>query len=287
MTDDTRSQSGWSEASETDRIVFTMLSNADRIDMSSIPRPGETGRASPRIVEEPLPTIAETTEHAVQEMPPPPSLGSPVPLASDLPPPPQAVLSPSRPVAPNHDDAYYGTSSRARDDAMRHDTTRDTVQDTTSPAPVAPRLTPRRMPTARNDISSSGGVGTTFEAPAAPPPPHYEAPAAPPPSTRPRRRRTTTSRGSGGVDSHLLKDEDMMANKVLVDIQNLESRDSHDSSVDVTIDRDMTRELRRRILAADERNQVAMMKNGMRLFLTGIEMVNNRLGLTRSGGVVE
>ena len=42
---------------------------------------------------------------------------------------------------------------------------------------------------------------------------------------------------------------------------------------------DMTLEVRRLTLAMDETSNVDMMKDGLRLALTGIELVNNRIGL--------
>ena len=42
---------------------------------------------------------------------------------------------------------------------------------------------------------------------------------------------------------------------------------------------DMMLEIRRLTLAMDEASNVNMMRDGLRLFVTGIEMINNRIGL--------
>jgi hypothetical protein len=42
---------------------------------------------------------------------------------------------------------------------------------------------------------------------------------------------------------------------------------------------DLMLEMRRHTLAIDERSNVNMMRDGMRLMITGIEMLNSRLGL--------
>tara|TARA_B110001452_G_C15073206_1_gene374588 strand:- start:172 stop:771 length:600 start_codon:yes stop_codon:yes gene_type:complete len=42
---------------------------------------------------------------------------------------------------------------------------------------------------------------------------------------------------------------------------------------------DMMLEVRRHAMSEDEKKNVSMMKDGLRMFVTGIELVNNRLGL--------
>ena len=42
---------------------------------------------------------------------------------------------------------------------------------------------------------------------------------------------------------------------------------------------DMLLEVRRHVMAEDEKKNVEFMRDGLRLFVTGIEVVNNRLGL--------
>ena len=37
MEDDTRTEAAWSSASHTDRLVFNLLSNSDRLDMERVP----------------------------------------------------------------------------------------------------------------------------------------------------------------------------------------------------------------------------------------------------------
>ena len=68
---------------------------------------------------------------------------------------------------------------------------------------------------------------------------------------------------------------------VLLDLEQLKSQGvklTREWNMDDDLD-DMTLELRRHILAMDERSNVNMMRDGMRLLVTGIEMVNKRIGL--------
>lgn len=61
MADDALSQVAWSEFSETDRMLFTVLSNPERIDVAALP--AQPLRYDDRIEE--LPRITEEEPRAV------------------------------------------------------------------------------------------------------------------------------------------------------------------------------------------------------------------------------
>ena len=68
---------------------------------------------------------------------------------------------------------------------------------------------------------------------------------------------------------------------LLYDLQQLEGRGvrlTRTYTVDDSVD-DMTVELKRQLMVLDERSNVSMLKNGLRIALTGIELVNVRLRL--------
>lgn len=69
---------------------------------------------------------------------------------------------------------------------------------------------------------------------------------------------------------------------MLIDLHQLEMQGGVKLSKAWTMDdrlEDMMLEMRRITLAMDETSNVAMMRDGMRIVVTGIEMINNRIGL--------
>ena len=58
--DDTASLTGWSDVSGTDQVVFTVLSNADRVNAGALPRVRTHADNTPRIEE--LTTVPEEVE---------------------------------------------------------------------------------------------------------------------------------------------------------------------------------------------------------------------------------
>ena len=84
-------------------------------------------------------------------------------------------------------------------------------------------------------------------------------------------------------DAHTPSEGDELRKRtVLLDLQQLGAQDGVKLTKEWTMDdrlEDMLLELRRHALVADEKNNVGMMRDGMKLLLTGVEMVNNRMGL--------
>ena len=76
-------------------------------------------------------------------------------------------------------------------------------------------------------------------------------------------------------------DSDHERQSLLFDLRQLEAKGvklSRNFTLNDSID-DMTIELKRQILMLDERSNISMMKNGMRIALSGIELLNTRLNL--------
>ena len=83
-------------------------------------------------------------------------------------------------------------------------------------------------------------------------------------------------------DPPVAPDDDDAKRTVLLDLHQLKSRHGISFTKEWSMDdrlEDMLLELRRHSLAIDEKNNVNMMRDGMRLLVTGVEMVNNRLGV--------
>ena len=200
--DDTQSLANWSVASESDKLLFTMLSNPDAIQEM----PHDT-----------TPTIEDITPRAPSPKPPPPQTPQPSPPKppSTPPPKPPATPPPSHPKPP--------------------------------PSPQRPQS----------------------------PPPSSPKPPIPDEQTRP-------------LDSPprpplvLPSDEDDLSKRsVLLDLERLKLQGavlSKQWTMDDRLD-DMTLELRKHVLNMDERANMGMMRDGLKLLVTGVEMVSNRLGI--------
>lgn len=195
--------------SETDHMLFTVLSNSERVDMSSLNR--ETRSESP-------PRIVEVPEEAT----PPPPLQDTVAHEGDF-------------------------ASRSLD------------PETAAPPPLHEPL-PSPPPIFAPPI---------FAPPEAPPP--EAAPpeaAATPPDVRP-------------CDEHA-PDNDEEKRTTLMDLQQLKIVHGVTLTKEWSMDdrlEDMMLEVRRHTLALDERSNVNMMRDGLKMLVTGMEVVNQRLGL--------
>jgi hypothetical protein len=78
------------------------------------------------------------------------------------------------------------------------------------------------------------------------------------------------------------EDEELQKRSVLLDLQQLSLQNGITLTKEWTMDdrlEDMLLEMRRHSLAQDEKSNVTMMRDGMRLLITGIEMINNKVGL--------
>ena len=126
------------------------------------------------------------------------------------------------------------------------------------PAPPAPEVAAPPEPAPYQPPPAPVFEPPPFETPPAP-----EAPPAPAPEPPP-----------------LPEDEDTKRT-LLLDLQRLQLQGVQLTKEWTMEDRmeDMMLEMRRHTLSMDERANVNMMRDGMRLLVTGIEMVNNRIGL--------
>ena len=194
-----------SVVSETDRVLFTILSNPERVDLAALPEArieevSEQVPEPPRVEE--LPVVEETTAPPPLAYDPPPAMYDPPPPAQYDPPPPEQY---------------------------------DPLQPAAQSQPATHDLPP---PTAQHD----------------PPPPPKDDPS---------------------------REEEDAKRTILLDLRRLEMqgvRLSKEWTMEDRLD-DMMLEMRRHTLAMDETANVTMMRDGMRLLVTGIEMVNNRFGL--------
>lgn len=225
--DDVVSQAGWSQASEADRMLFTVLSNAERLDLSSLPhvsviRPADD---EPRI-EEVLASIAEDGPPAARDDPP---VESSIPGLDSVPfpPPPEPQGAPA---------PFAAAPLRYAPPPLFN----ETLPTTPERAPVAPERPP-----------PPAACAQTVADPHRPPP---------------------------DMSSH---DDEHEKRSVLMDLQRLEMQGVRLTKVWTMEDRleDMTLEMRRLVLAMDERSNVNMMRDGLRMLVTGIEMVSNRIGI--------
>ena len=226
--DDTKSLSGWSTASETDRVMFTMLSNADRVDMSVLPRIEDeaTPRVDEVVAEPETPPIAPSFR--AEDFPPPP----PVPAVDDV------------------DLRSIPTAGQVPPPLMS-----DEFPPPSTPPPPSPPPPPLDEPDARPLPPSMPADAFA----------HHHDPFVP-----------TSSSGKVAYEN---EDE---KRTLLLDLQRLQAHQGVRLTKEWTMDdrlEDMMLEMRRHTLAMDEHANVNMMRDGMRLLVTGIEMVNNRIGL--------
>lgn len=116
--------------------------------------------------------------------------------------------------------------------------------------------------------------------------PHPDAPVPPPgtdPELAPQPAEADPKREPESSPSHPADEDEVLHKRtVLLDLQQLSTRGGVKLTKEWTMDdrlEDMLLEMRRHSLAQDEKTNVTMMRDGMRLLITGIEMANNKLGL--------
>jgi hypothetical protein len=204
----------WAGASDEDKLLFSMLGNAERVDMTRVPQISiHSLNSHPRIEELPgsedfhVPGIFDESKSPVRAEPPPESFAPP-------PAPPESFAPPPAPP------------------------------ESFAPPPAPPE---------------------SFAPP--PAPPEACAPAEPPPTVEPSLQR---------------EEDELTKRTLLLDLQHLVTQHGVTLTKHWTMDdriEDLMLEMRRHTLAIDERSNVNMMRDGMRLMITGIEMLNSRLGL--------
>jgi hypothetical protein len=216
--DDTRSLAGMSD---TDRMVFTVLSNPERVNLSNLPRVRyeqheDADRYENRIEE--LPRIEEEDSHR--------------PRDADT----RRDDTSHRREEERHTRGDEREERHARDDEReeRH-----------------ARGDEREERHARGDEEETRGTGEVAD-------------VVP----------SDESRARGGDD----EDE---RRTLLLDLRRLEIQGIKLTKEFTMEDRteDMLLEIRRHTLAMDEASNVTFMRDSLRLFVTGVEMVNNRIGL--------
>ena len=201
----------WADASDIDKVVFTVLANPQAVDSSKIPEDTPRIEEMPSVPEEvvlpptyvPPPNVYSYEEPRVPTPPPPPRPEETANLA-----PPRETVSPPRPC--------------------------ESVSPPRAREPVSPPRSPPREPP-------------------------REPPRAPPEDER-----------------------DLLTKRtVLIDLQQLQMQGVTLSKVYTMEDPldEMMLEMRRHTLAMDEQANVNMMRDGLRIAVTGIEMLNNRIGL--------
>ena len=275
--DDNASHVSWSAASDTDRMLFTVLSNTERLDMDRLPRLPVTSAGSPR-VEEVLTTVPEGNEDAARDL---------------------------HPTGPSCDDPDMDALRR-----YEHEHTREGTQQCTdecTPLDNTQRrdnqsqyneTLPRPPQTSHNEsMNASRVLPLSFDELDPPrdeqqPPPRDEQ--QPPPRDEIPNTNSPhvheSGRGGDGrvehtappIDPEALQREHILEKQsTLYDLHQLETRGvrlSRRWTMDDPLD-DMTHELRHHLLVLDERENVGMMKNGMKMALTGIEILNTRMNL--------
>lgn len=220
MADDL-SEVSWSGLSDTDQIMFSVLSNAERTDMARIPRVSLTNTLPVPTIEE-EPRIEDVTPSAPERSLPIEELNftnERVPYEMDMP-----IETP----VPREQEQQQPT---------------ETVHDYS------------------NELDSH---------------PNYRS----------------TSEGNFGAKENdktpevfkysTNEDEELQKRSVLLDLQQLSLQNGIKLTKEWTMDdrlEDMLLEMRRHSLAQDEKSNVNMMRDGMRLLITGIEMVNNKIGI--------
>lgn len=228
LDDDVMSQVSWAAASESDRMLFSVLSNTDRLDMERLPRISPQPQ-SPRIEE--LPTVYEETAPATTE---------------------------------NVDDFVR----RMEEDVSRQ----RHVESPRIPTPPPPPRPPTPPPPQR---------------PPTPPPPapmNYDTldrAIQEPTHTETVPAQPTEDQATSQITMDKEREQMFEKQSTLYDLNQLESRGvrlTRRWTMDDSLD-EMTHELRHHLLVLDERENVGMMKNGLKMALTGIEIVNTRFNL--------
>jgi hypothetical protein len=212
---DVASLAGFSDMSDTDRVVFTVLSNPERIDLSAFPRT-ETSR------------MGGGGESCIEELPPIDEEG----------------LHTRQCDADDDCGAPSGLGGWA--DA----TTSLPRRSSPSPVPPSPR--------------SAAGYDAYDDA------------------RRAQRSEAAEDHGCRDRGDDGESDDEDAKRTLLLDLRGLQLQgvqlSKTDWSMNDSVD-DMTLEIRRATLAMDELSNVNMMRDGLRLAVTAIEMVNNRIGL--------
>jgi len=259
MDDDLASNVSWSAASETDRMLFTVLGNSERLDLERLPRASHGSRRrdedhSPPRIEE-LPAISEeeagTGGGTSREMWDEPQRDEPQRDEPQRDRHAEERHAEERSEAPplswagaeaGADEYYYARGGGESATYSRGDDASRPYED--PPLPPAPEVAEADRPT--------DGYAAVFDADLCPPAPSSS------------------------------RDEMFEKQSALLDLQQLEQMRGVRLSRRFTMEdslEEITLELRRHVLMLDERENVSMMKSGLKMVFTGIEALNTRFHL--------
>ena len=273
MDDDNISQVSWSAASESDRMLFTVLSNTERLDVERLPR--LNGASSPRVEE--LPTVMEEEERSSQNNNEDMTADAIVREMEMNPPSRSFRTEDYTPIVDTGHDRSHDHHSETAIPPTRFEHHTTTLGRDNEETFDRERQHEESRHERRDESYGGHDESRTHEAN-----PYDE-----------NRRHETEERRSEEEQHDLPTQEtsrrgpeyerEQMLEKqsTLYDLNQLEARGvrlSRKWSMDDSLD-DMTHELRHHLLVLDERENVGMMKNGLKMALTGIEIINTRFNL--------
>lgn len=293
MDDDDVRSVAWSTVSQTDQLMFTMLTNPQNVDMTRVPavRPRDDSEKLDA-VEEDDERVEDITERLAADLDFDEDLRGTA--GHDSPP----HGEPSQPMC------GYGGSPYEEPLPLRYEEPMPPPPSHEEPPPMPPYEGEPPRPPYEGEPPRPSHEG---ESPSQSP--HAELPAVPyedhagvehsvhngrstpqcdaaeagylPFDDAPRSNDPSESRGAAlAAPCEPLSAEDETDSKrtVLMDLQALERRGvklTKNWTLSDSLD-DMLLEMRRHTLALDEQSNVSMMRDGLRMVVTGIELVNNR-----------
>lgn len=226
--DDIRTEAAWSAASNTDRIMFAMLTNHDRLDMERMPAV----------------SMNDIQESRIEEINTPPRLSP--------------VVEETEKFAHDADE-----QNELLHELHKHFGHVRSPSPPQSPPPMRAPSYPAPNSPARDQTEHNPGEAR--------------------PATANEEHVASERPSYNAFVSDMSKQEEDGESKrsVLMDLRRLQMQGvtlSKEWSMSDAYD-DMNLEMRRLTLALDEQNNVNMMRDGLKLAITGIELLNNKLGL--------
>lgn len=267
------SQVSWSAASESDRMLFTVLSNTERLDVERLPR--LNGASSPRVEE--LPTVVEEEEQRVSQSNHEDMTADAIVREMEMNPPQRSFQMDD--YTPIIDTAHDRSHDHHSETAVPPTRFEQRTEGENDEAPDRGRHYEDHRHERRDESYGGHEESRSHEAN-----PYEEN----------RRHETEDRREEGGGEQcdttvqeaprrgpEYEREQMLEKQSTLYDLNQLEARGvrlSRKWSMDDSLD-DMTHELRHHLLVLDERENVGMMKNGLKMALTGIEIINTRFNL--------
>jgi hypothetical protein len=231
-----------STVSETDRMLFTVLANPDKVDLSAID-------------DSPSPCIEDITDK-MDPIPEHRSYSPSLPVFDEIPP-------------------YNAERETQREAERERETQREAERERETQREAEREREAQRereeMERLRQPEQSLPDI----------PVPDIPVPDIPVPDPVPETQPTPTPQPGTEFNPPPIVDDEDTRRAVLLDLRQLEMQGVKLSKEWTLQDRteDMMLEMRRITLAMDEQSNVNMMRDGLRIAVTGIEMANNRIGL--------